>query len=265
MSPHRKNKRAALGIVSLAAALATFPTHAADTHSDAHWATINGHRMYYEMRGSGRPLLLLHGGGDSGSHSFERQVDLFARTHRIVLPDQVGQGHTPDVPGPLSYAGMLQDTVDLLHTLQLRRLDVVGFSDGGILALMLAVRHPELVRRVVISGVNVQPEGLNANELDDLRAAAPPTPPATIDDKLRQLWLHSPTPQELSFRDLGKIRSPVLVMSGDRDAVSLEHTLKIYRAIPHADLCILPDTYHETFALRPKWVNPIALDFLDRR
>jgi len=125
-----------------------------------HWVTVNGHRIYYAVRGAGPTLVLLHGGGDSGEHSFERQIDLFAQHHRIIAPDQVGQGHSPDVPGPLSYTLMMQDTAALLRLLKLRNVDVMGFSDGGILALMLAVRHAELVRRLVISGVNIAPEGL---------------------------------------------------------------------------------------------------------
>ena len=80
-----------------------------------HWASIHGHRMYYAVRGSGPTLVLLHGGGDSGEHSFEHQLDVFSQHHRIIAPDQVGQGRTPDVPGPLSYTLMMQDTATLLH------------------------------------------------------------------------------------------------------------------------------------------------------
>src|ERR1700677_4636633 len=140
------------------------------THSDAvgdaaqptRWniANIHGHKIYYAVRGSGPTLVFLHGGGDSGEHSFVRQLDVFSEHHHIVAPDQVGQGRTPDVPGPLSYTAMTEDTAQLLKVLKLKNVDVVGFSDGGILALMLAVRHPELVRRLVISGVNIAPEGL---------------------------------------------------------------------------------------------------------
>lgn len=228
-----------------------------------HWARVGGHAMYYELRGSGRPLLLLHGGGDSGTHSFERQLGSFARTHRIIVPDQVGQGRTPEVPGPLSYSAMLRDTVALLRQLGAARVDVVGFSDGGILALMLAVRHPEMVRRVVISGVNIAPEGLTDAQLDELRAAPPGDTPRNMDEKLRQLWLTSPTDRELNVGLLARIHSPVLIMSGDRDAITLEHTIKIYHAIPDAELYVVPGTDHGTFHGRPEWVNPVALEFLD--
>jgi pimeloyl-ACP methyl ester carboxylesterase len=228
-----------------------------------HWAMVHGHRMYYAIRGSGPTLVLLHGGGDSGEHSFERQLDLFALTHRIIAPDQVGQGHTPDVKGPLSYTAMMQDTATLLSSLKLTRSDVVGFSDGGILALMLAVRHPELVRRLVISGVNVSPEGLTAEQLQGLRDAQTRTP-STVDEKLARLWLTSPTASELNLEMLSKVDQPVLVISGDRDAIRLEHTLQIFHALPQAELCVLPGTDHLTFSGRSEWLNPIISSFLDR-
>jgi len=219
--------------------------------------------MYYAMQGMGPPLVLLHGGGDSGETSFARQLDEFAEHHHIVAPDQVGQGHTPDVSGPLTYTGMMEDTFALLKHLKLKRVDVVGWSDGGILALMLAVRHPEFVRRLVISGVNVAPEGLNPEDLDQLRATQM-SKPKTIDEKLAHLWLTSPTDAELSLTLLTKIVQPVLVISGDRDAITLEHTLKIFHALPDAELCVLPGTDHATFSGRSEWLNPIINEFLER-
>jgi pimeloyl-ACP methyl ester carboxylesterase len=158
---------------------------------------------------------------------------------------------------------MMEDTAELLEKLKLKHVDVVGFSDGGILALMLAIRHPELVRRLVISGVNVAPEGLNPEDLEQLRATQI-SQPKTIDEKLAQLWLTSPTEAELSLALLAKITQPVLVISGDRDAITLEHTVKIFHALPDAELCVLPGTDHATFTNRSEWLNPIISNFLDR-
>ena len=93
----------------LLSCVAIDPVRALTPPTPWHWATIHGHRMYYAERGSGPTLVLLHGGGDSGEHSFERQLDVFSQHHRIIAPDQVGQGHTPDVSGPLSYLSMMQD------------------------------------------------------------------------------------------------------------------------------------------------------------
>jgi pimeloyl-ACP methyl ester carboxylesterase len=238
-------------------------THAVAQPTEWHRATIHGHWIYYTVRGRGPTLVLLHGGGDSGEHSFVRQLDAFSERHHIVAPDQVGQGHTPDVPGPLSYTAMMEDTAALLKMLKLKHVDVVGFSDGGILALMLAVRHPELVRRLVISGVNIAPEGLNPEDLEELRASQIPKP-KTIDEKLAHLWLTSPTETELSLALLATITQPVLLISGDRDAITLEHTLKIFHALPEAELCVLPGTDHATFSGRSEWLNPIISAFLDR-
>jgi pimeloyl-ACP methyl ester carboxylesterase len=227
-------------------------------------ATVHGHKIFYTVRGHGPTLVLLHGGGDSGEHSFERQLELFSQSHHIVAPDQVGQGRTPDVPGPLSYTAMMEDTAVLLRKLDLSHVDVVGFSDGGILALMLAVRHPAMVRRLVVSGVNIAPAGLNPADLEELRASQIPKP-KTIDQKLAQLWLNSPTDEELNLALLARITQPVLVISGDRDAITLEHTLQIFHALPKAELCVLPGTDHATFSGRSVWLNPIISAFLDRR
>jgi pimeloyl-ACP methyl ester carboxylesterase len=158
---------------------------------------------------------------------------------------------------------MMQDTSTLLQLLKFKNVDVVGFSDGGILALMLAVQHPGQVRRLVISGVNISPAGLTAEDLQELRAAQT-TRPKTIDEKLAHLWLTSPTETELSLALLSKIVQPVLLISGDRDEITLEHTLMIFHALPRAELCVLPGTDHATFSGRSEWLNPIISAFLDR-
>lgn len=250
-------------LILLALLLLPAALHAGVPPEDWHWVRVHGHRMFYAEMGTGRTLVLLHGGGDSGEHSFEQQIAMLSLHHRIVAPDQVGQGRTPDVPGPLSYTGMMEDTVAVLQLLHLRNVDVIGFSDGGILGLMMAARHPELVRRLIISGVNISPGGLTDEQREELRASQAPQP-RTIDEKLAQLWLTSPTQDELSPQILATIHKPVLVISGDRDAIRLEHTLHIFRALPDAELCVLPGTDHGTFSGRPAWLNPIITDFLDR-
>lgn len=235
--------------------------------SERHSAGIRGHEISYALTDngavSGAALMLLHGGGDSGENSFVRQIDFFAPNHRLLVPDQVGQGHTPDAAGPLTYTGMMEDTAALLLHLDLGHVDIIGFSDGGILALMLAIRHPELVRRLIVSGVNISPEGLQPDNLQTLRRTQNPRP-RTIGEKLAHLWLTSPTAEELSPAMLAKIEQPVLVICGDRDAVTLEHTLAIFHALPVAELCVLPGTHHGTFSSRPEWLNPLIAAFLDR-
>jgi pimeloyl-ACP methyl ester carboxylesterase len=247
------------------------------------WAVVNNHRIYYEIHGSGRPLLLLHGGGGNIREAWGRQIGDFSKNHRVIAPEQVGHGHSPDVPGPLTYASMTEDSAALLGQLGVAQADVVGWSDGGIEALMLAVRYPGLIRRVVATGANVDPSGLGENALeamrrqppDSFKAAEPgsyyainspdgPQHAKVMGAKLNELWLTRPAPDELSFEMLRKIRAPVLIMCGDRDEILLEHTIRIYRSIPGAELWVLPGTGHATFPEHPEWTNPLVLSFLDR-
>jgi pimeloyl-ACP methyl ester carboxylesterase len=224
---------------------------------------VNGHPLSYVERGKGSPLLLLHGGGDSGEHSFARQLDALGTKRRLIAPDQVGQGHTPPIPEPLSYRAMMEDTAALLAQLGVSRADAVGFSDGGILALMLAIHHPTSVRRLVVGGANIAPGGLAPAHLEGLRKAQRANP-ESIGEKLAKLWFTSPVESEINLAALSGLPHPVLLICGDRDVVTLEHTLAIYRALPNAELCVLPGTGHGTFADRAEWLNPMIIGFLDR-
>jgi pimeloyl-ACP methyl ester carboxylesterase len=243
----------------LTAALVLLAAPAAAAAAGAgRWATVNGHRLYYEIHGSGRPILLLHGGGNSIEGSWKRQIVDFSPTREVIAPEQVGNGHTPDLPGPYSYGRMTEDTAALLEQLHRRNVDVVGWSDGGIIALMLALRHPELVRRVVASGPNTTPDELppswRADRDQELRASP--------GDRLTLLWRDFPARDELSLPLLGRIHARVLVMGGDHDMIPLEHLVQIFHALPDAQLWILPHTGHGTFLERPEWTDPYVLSFL---
>jgi pimeloyl-ACP methyl ester carboxylesterase len=270
--------KAAFSAGVVLALMAVIPAPAEDP---GHWATVNGHRMYYEVYGQGRPMLLLHGGGNNVRRSWQRQILDFAPTHEVIAPEQIGNGHTPDIPGPFSYSQMTEDTAELLRQLHLKDVDVVGWSDGGNIALMLAIRYPDLIRRVVATGANADlsafssadQAGLRATPgaamvtgevLDDYNLNSPDGPghAPVVGEKLKQLWLTHPVPSELSLDLLHKVRARVLVMAGDHDAIPLEHILQIYHALPNAELWILPDTGHGTFVQRPDWTDPMVLSFL---
>ncbi|MFT3906923.1 MAG: alpha/beta hydrolase [Steroidobacteraceae bacterium] len=244
---------------------------------------VGGHPMHYQLYGHGTPLLLLHGGGNTIAGSFSHQLAYFAAEHLIIAPEQVGQGKTPDTDQEWSYVAMAEQTVALLDQLKIPQVDVVGWSDGGIVGLLIASRYPERVRHLVVSGANTIP-GATALTPDamagdasydpstdrDGRAAYtrtsadPPEHFPVFARKLHKLWDTQPLAGELGAEQLARIRAPTLVMAGDHDMINLEHTIGIYRAIPGARLMIVPGTGHDTLVSRPDWLNPIIAEFFDR-
>jgi pimeloyl-ACP methyl ester carboxylesterase len=261
---------------------------AAETPAGTHrFCVVNGARLYTEIIGHGPPILFLHGGLLFFDINFEHQRDDFARDHTVIGIDQRGHGHSPDTAGPRSYQAMADDTAAVLEQLGLGPVDVVGHSDGGDIALLLARDHPELVRRVVISGANLR-SGLTPEEYEQrrhwsaaqlaqkVRAVADSLPPffrAGYDQvspdgpghwlalvaKDYEMWL---TPVVIAPADLKRISAPVLVMAGDHDFTPLDETVEIWRNLPHGQLMIVPGTGHGTFLQRPELVNLAIREFL---
>jgi len=247
----------------------------------SNYATVNGHTMYYERYGVGRPIVLLHGGLHTIHLSFEKQIAPFAEQHEVIAIEQRGHGHSADVEGPFSYAQMAEDTADLLHQLNIASADFVGWSDGGILSLILARRYPTLVRRLVISGANIRAEGVSLPFLTYFRETQPEQIAADLRDLREAYEQTSPdgsnhwpivvakvvnmmtTPVILDTSDLAVIQAPVLVVAGDRDAINLNHTIEIFESLSQAQCCILPGIDHNTFQKASDWLNPIILFFLD--
>lgn len=242
------------------------------------YAEIHGIKMYYEVHGEGTPLVLLHGGTSTIQTSFAAQIPVLSRNHRVIAIEQMGHGHTGDVAGrELSYEGMTEDTAALLIHLGIQNADIVGWSDGGQLALRLAFTHPELVRRAVASGVGfgaVTPQVQQAMrvlsaehwpaEVRDEYARVSPDGAQhwpVFFDKVRTMW--AKPSWGFTEQDLGKIKAPVLIVGGDRDFTRVEESTRIFRMIPGASLAILPGTDHFTFQKRASWLNPMILDFLD--
>jgi pimeloyl-ACP methyl ester carboxylesterase len=251
--------RVGAGALAMLTASPVSPHRARTTTAPVgHYATVAGYGMYYEEYGRGRPVVLLHGGLNTIAGSFARQIPVLARAHHVIAVEQVGHGHTADARETFTYAQMADDTAALLRQLNVAPADLVGWSDGGIIALVIARRYPDLVRRLVVSGVSVDVEGQRPEDVQALRdeSSAAGT---TVADKVRQLWL---TPVVLAREDLARIEAPVLVVSGDRDIIRLEHTVEIYESLPNAELCILPGTGHDTFQSAADSLNPLILRFL---
>jgi pimeloyl-ACP methyl ester carboxylesterase len=227
----------------------------------AHFAPVNGLRMYYEDHGQGRPLVLLHGGGSTAQTTFGVILPRLARWHRVIAPEQQGHGHSEDLDRPLSFEQMADDTAALLEQLQIREADVLGFSNGGMTALHLAVRHPGLVRRLVICSGYYARAGFipglqemferppNAGEmpkpLRDAYLAAAPRPDLEAFVAKTVAMMRSFT--DLSEDQLRAIEAPTLVMMGDQDVFLPEHAAKLARLVKHGQLAILPGAQHGVY------------------
>lgn len=280
-------RRFFLVFVAAASAIAAAPAFPAEAAPAARrLVEVRGAKFYVETFGSGAPIVFLHGGAHFFDNSFQLQRDYFASYRQVVGIDQRGHGHSPDDARPFSYREMADDTAALIATLGAGPVDVVGHSDGGNVALLLARYHPEAVRRVVISGANLR--GLPADEWqrrsqwspqqvrDKVQQLSESMPPSFRADyqsvtpdgpdhwwthltKSYQLWI---APVIIDTPELKAIKVPVLVMAGDHDFTSIEDTVEIFRALPQGQLLILPGTGHGTFSDRPTQVNQAIREFL---
>src|SRR5712691_8818151 len=236
-------------------------------------------RIYYEESGAGDPLLLLHGGFGT-VEDFASQTPELAKHFGVVGFERPGHGHTADNAGPFRFDTMATGTVDFIEALKLGATTLVGWSDGAIIALLVAISRPDLVKRLVcVSGLfdtNAQsPEDLNwirsltpesfrknmaalVGRYDEVSPDGPSHFPVVV-EKTKKLWLDEPN---ISTEELAKISAPTIVMAADRDAIPIEHTLELFRSIKGAQLCIIPGTTHFLMSQKPDMVNRATLDFL---
>ena len=240
--------------------------------SEAHggqYADINGVRIWYETYGHGQPVLVLHGGTGS-LEDMHYQIRALAAKRLVIAVDSRGHGRSTDSAAPLSYGLMADDMLKLLDVLNIRRADIVGWSDGGIIGLDLAMHHPDRVGRLVVIGANYDVDGLIQKPVPD--GPVPPVPgfyarnapdPAhwpVLYRKVATLWCTEP---HYSLADLGKIKAPTLVMAGQFDVIKPEHTNQLAHAIPHAETYIIPGGTHNAVWRKPDIVDDRILAFLN--
>jgi pimeloyl-ACP methyl ester carboxylesterase len=212
---------------------------------------IRGFKMYCEVYGQGHPLLIIH--GNSGSiNNFVYQIPYFSKKYRVIIADSRAQGKSIDDGDSLSYEMMADDYASLLDAMKIDSAYVIGWSDGGINALLLAIRHPKKVEKLASTGANLVPDTTAVPQqiLDmvmpsykTLQAKQSKTPREKNRLKLLRLLVEQP---HISLVDLQKISCPSLIIGGDHDVIKEEHTMLIYKNIPRAYLWILPDSGHST-------------------
>lgn len=242
------------------------------------YAEVNGLRMYYEVHGAGgTPLVLLHGGGSTIETSFGKVLAPLAKTRQVIAFEQQGHGRTADVDRPFTFEQSADDTAALLRHLKIERADFYGYSNGGSIALQTAIRHPSLVRKLVVAAAMYRNDGLIPGLRESLKTATPESMPA----ELREAYLKvAPNPQALpefvakcarrmlDFKDwpaedIRSIRAPTLILIGDSDVVRPEHAVEMFRLLPHGQLAILPGTDHMALVNRDDLLLDLIAPFLD--
>jgi len=254
------------------------------------YAPVNGLQMYYEIHGSGRtPLLLLHGGLFDIDLQFGELLPSLAATRQVIAADFQGHGRTNDIDRPLTCADLASDVVGLLRHLDVPRADVFGFSVGGGVALHLAIRHPELIRKAIVSSVSFHPDGDRPENTEAVGAMTVDMIAGTpMEESYRAKSRHPDRLQTLldklgtfdhgftgwSDDDVRGIAAPTLITVGDCDAVKLEHAVRFLQlrggdvngdfvGVPASRLAVFPGTTHFFGLARTDLVRDVVLTFLD--
>ena len=240
------------------------------------YASVNGLKMYYEIHGAGRPLVLLHGAFMSAT-----VYPALAEGRQVIAVDLQGHGRTADIDRPLTFEQMADDTAALLKQLKIDQTDVFGYSMGGKVGLALAIRHPELVRRLAIYGATYKSfeESLPPDVLESFKKATPETfAPKALKEPYEKM---SPAPnwkglatkilesmrgfKGFSPEQMKAIKAEVFIGAGDHNDVNLEHTVEMHNLIPKSQLAIFPNTDHVILMTNPDRVLPQIKEFLNEQ
>ncbi len=240
------------------------------------YISVAGMKVWHEVCGDGEPVVLLHGGFASAASWFAQTPVLAGAGYRVYVPERRGHGHTPDVDGPITYSLMADDTIAYLDAVMPAPAHLIGWSDGAVVALLVAQRRPDLVNRMILIGQYVNSSGKTENPLTDELLELD----AEVTGFLREMYVsespdgadHFPvfhakmvqmfkTEPEIDLASLRAIEVPTLVLQGDRDEVTLEHSKAVAETLPSGRLAVLPGT-HMLPMETPDVVNALLLAYL---
>jgi len=253
------------------------------------YAQVNGLKMYYEVHGSGKPIVLLHGAFNSINTAFSQLIPGLSKTHQVIAVELQGHGRTADIDRPFSFESMADDVAALLKFLKTDSADIFGYSMGGGVAQQLAIRHPSLVRRLIITSSVYKYEGWTQETRSILPMLTPEmferTPIKTEYDKLapdpkhwkefiNKMKKFVTTSYDFGADKIKAIKSPTLIIAADGDGVLPEHAVEMYRLrgggymidfgpIPAAQLAIFPGSSHISVMMQTEWLLSMITPFLD--
>lgn len=232
------------------------------------FAEVNGIKLYYEIYGEGEPLLLLHG-NNSSMGSFDKQLEVLGKKYKIIALDSRGQGKSTENGTKITYELMAEDVNAFLDQLQLKNVNVLGWSDGGNIAVILAMQHPDKVNKMAIMGtvlynndssVTSETNKLIRRQVKEMEQKG--VSENNMDYRLKMLLLTEPN---VNPEALQKIQAPTLVMAGEHDVVKEKHTKLIAEKIPHGQLLIFKGADHEAPSKISQVFNESVLKFFDQK
>jgi pimeloyl-ACP methyl ester carboxylesterase len=227
----------------------------------------DGVRLYFEVYGAGEPLLMVHGNGGSIA-DMGAQIAHFRRRHQVIAMDSRDQGKSADSPDKITYEKMTDDLAALIDYLKLGPVNVLGWSDGGIEGLLLGIRHPQKVKKIIAMAANLNPSEqavypdvlrVVKSMVDAIPAEARQTPHGRRELKVTGMMLEEP---HIELEALAGITAPTLVIAGDHDLIRDEHTIAIFQQIPNSQLAILPNATHMVPYDDPATFNAVVERFL---
>lgn len=244
--------------------------------------SINGIDLYHEVHGTGRPLVVLHGGVLNAETCFGAMIPRLAQEHQVIAIDLQGHGHTADTDRPVTLANFAADVVGLLDHLGIEQADLFGFSLGSLVSTEMAVRYPARVGRLVLASGHIRADGYHP-EIQDPEQTSPLLPTEEDFEAMRAAYeAVAPDPEHFfpflekmqpvvsefegwSDAAIGGIAGPTLIIVGDRDFVRLEHAALMLELFPSAQLAVLPGTTHMQVIRRTDALLALVVPFLDER
>ncbi len=214
---------------------------------------INRQILFYEKTGEGPPLLLLHGNGEDHT-IFDALTPLLSQTYTVYAIDSRGHGASNPTE-EYSYIDMAEDIAQLITSLEIHAPVLYGFSDGGIIGLLLALHHPGLISRLIISGANLNPRGMKLTFLHKVKQHYKKS-----GNPLERMMLEEP---DIKPSALAQIRIPVLVLAGEHDIIKSAHTKLIAAKLPNAQLAIIPGEDHGSYIIHSDKLYPYIQNFME--
>jgi pimeloyl-ACP methyl ester carboxylesterase len=255
----------------------------------ADYAPVNGLQLYYELHGEGQPLVLIHGGGSTIQTSFSKILPLLAEHFKIIAVELQAHGHTRDRDTPESFEQDAADIIALLSHLQIDKASFLGFSNGGQTAMQIGIISPDLVNKLIIVSAFYTRDGAIKGFFESLNNAHLGNMPAFLKEAYLQIAGNDSTGLQRMFekdrnrmiefkgwsdKELSSIKAPALIIAGDKDVMTSEHTVQMARVIPDSQLMILPGN-HGSFigegesakqeSKIPELVVEVIREFLDRQ